>query len=197
MLDIHGIMKELSKRRPVFHSEADFQLALFRQINCTEPTSDPRMEVKAYKGSSHKRLDLLVRSEEEVTAIELKFWNITLDVVVNDERFVFDDSSNRSQAWERLWDDVSRIRNELTVEAHGHAIALTNDSRFLCDSVRLADFDDAKWASEYHPGSRKTSPIVTFHNSENPTEWVGATTPISVRRISQFLMTSPDERFCK
>ena len=37
MLDIHQIMADLAKRRPVFHSEADFQHALAWLIHETRP----------------------------------------------------------------------------------------------------------------------------------------------------------------
>ena len=43
-LNIHCFMQELSKSRPIFHSEADFQLALFRLINSKKLDCQIRME---------------------------------------------------------------------------------------------------------------------------------------------------------
>ena len=42
--DIYCLMQELSKSRPIFHSEADFQHALAWQIHETMPDSQIRLE---------------------------------------------------------------------------------------------------------------------------------------------------------
>ena len=46
MLDIHGLMSKLRKRRPIFHSEADFQHALAWEIHLANPSHQVRLEFK-------------------------------------------------------------------------------------------------------------------------------------------------------
>lgn len=44
MIDIEQVLKELAKKRPVFHSEADFQHALAWEIQITYPDANIRLE---------------------------------------------------------------------------------------------------------------------------------------------------------
>ena len=66
MLDIHKLMSDLSKHRPIFHSEEDFQHALKRQIRKAMPNSDPHLEYKI----KNMKLDIYLLTER--IAIELK-----------------------------------------------------------------------------------------------------------------------------
>ena len=71
MFDIHGIMKELAKRRPVFHSEADFQFALaWRQR--TIPKSE--MRLSTIHVPTHNIEDTVdIYSQVRKDVIELKY----------------------------------------------------------------------------------------------------------------------------
>jgi hypothetical protein len=51
-LDIHGLMQRLSKSRPIFHSEADFQFALAWRIKESMPDCEVRLEFKPYADES-------------------------------------------------------------------------------------------------------------------------------------------------
>ena len=44
MLDMHGLMGSLAKKRPIFHSEADFQHALAWEIHKTTSGCEIRLE---------------------------------------------------------------------------------------------------------------------------------------------------------
>ena len=44
MLDIHGLMADLSKHHPSFRLEVDFQQALVQQILKAMPNSEPHLE---------------------------------------------------------------------------------------------------------------------------------------------------------
>ena len=48
MLNIHLVMQELAKHRPVFHSEADFQFALAWQIRASMPETEVRLGIQAF-----------------------------------------------------------------------------------------------------------------------------------------------------
>ena len=69
---IHGFMKNLSKRRPIFHSEADFQHALARQIHKEMPGSEIRLEFKP-NPKKNMSVDIWVWTQDTEIAIELKY----------------------------------------------------------------------------------------------------------------------------
>ena len=71
MLDIHRLMEGLAAKRPVFHSEADFQFALAWEIR-EETGLDVRLEFPPFPGEP-MRLDIWVPDHR--TAIELKYPN--------------------------------------------------------------------------------------------------------------------------
>lgn len=71
-VDLYETLRELAMKRPVFHSEADFQHTLAWQVHL----SDPDLEVHLEKPlDSKRRLDIeFVDHETELsTAIELKY----------------------------------------------------------------------------------------------------------------------------
>ena len=71
MLDIHNLMVDLSKQRPIFHSEADFQHALAWQIHETMPNCEIRLEMPYRVSQGNWHLDIWLQTME--IAIELKY----------------------------------------------------------------------------------------------------------------------------
>ena len=72
-VDIDSLMRELAQRRPVFHSEADFQFALSRQIEVEERDYEVRLERPFRSGRRSRRVDIWLPHEE--IAVELKYFN--------------------------------------------------------------------------------------------------------------------------
>lgn len=71
-LDIDEIMYQLSRWRPIFHSEADFQFSLAWLIKEQYPNCDIRLEiVPEFNPNLH--LDILVIFEGKWIPIELKY----------------------------------------------------------------------------------------------------------------------------
>ena len=71
-LDIDEIMNQLSKWRPIFHSEADFQFSLAWIIKEEYPNCDIILEfVPEFNPSLH--LDILVIVDGKWIPIELKY----------------------------------------------------------------------------------------------------------------------------
>ena len=66
MLDIHGLMADLSKHHVSFRLEADFQHALVQQIRKAMPNSEPHLE----HNIKNMRLDIYIGTER--IALELK-----------------------------------------------------------------------------------------------------------------------------
>jgi hypothetical protein len=71
-VDLYGVLRRLSELRPVFHSEADFQLALAWQVQLADPALRVRMETRPAVGM---HLDLAVEHPDtgQTTAVELKY----------------------------------------------------------------------------------------------------------------------------
>ena len=93
VFDLPDLLAELAGKRPVFHSEADFQHALAWKIHEAFPSANVRPE---YKPFPEKRvyIDIWV-SGAESAAIELKYLTRRLKVDVNGERFTLKDQSAR------------------------------------------------------------------------------------------------------
>jgi hypothetical protein len=70
-LDIVATLASLARARSGFHSEADFQHSLAWQIHLAAPDAQVRLETRSAR---HIRLDLLVVSAGQRTAIELKYF---------------------------------------------------------------------------------------------------------------------------
>jgi hypothetical protein len=83
-MQIDALMADLAMRRPVFHSEADFQQALVWHIQQQHPDAVIRLEASPRRGV---RLDLLVRLRGRGVAIELKHFVAAFNGVVAGERF--------------------------------------------------------------------------------------------------------------
>ena len=79
-INIHSLPTDLATRRPLFHSEADFQHALVWTIQQHHPEAGIRLETRPERGI---RLDILVRMPEERIAIELKYLIARFDGTIN------------------------------------------------------------------------------------------------------------------
>ncbi len=86
-IDIHNILKNLSGKRPIFHSEADFQHALAWELHKTCNNADIRLEKRFnidYLGDIY--VDILFKEKESI-AIELKYTTKELHTTINNESF--------------------------------------------------------------------------------------------------------------
>jgi len=66
---IRIILAKLALRRPVFHSEADFQHAIAWELQLADPKAHIRLEKQVAAEGSRVHLDLLVQSGTEELAI--------------------------------------------------------------------------------------------------------------------------------
>ena len=87
MLDLNQVLESLAKKRPVFHSEADFQHALAWEIHNVKPDAIIRLELPMRADGRAVHLDLLVVYDHQRFAIELKYKTAALDVCRGSEQF--------------------------------------------------------------------------------------------------------------
>ena len=77
MINLGDTLTLLSERRPIFHSEADFQHALALRIHQSNEAARIRLE---YRLSQREYLDLWVQDDACALAIELKYTTRKLSV---------------------------------------------------------------------------------------------------------------------
>lgn len=159
---LEAALAALAERRPVFHSEADFQFALAWALRELHPDVEVRLEYPT-PWEARGYIDIWLRGGDGATAIELKYWKGRGTFEVNGERF---DLSGEVGALEHheFWKDVERT--ERLVDgghaASGYVLALTNHQGYWnkrggsqYDAFRLYDrrhvegtLDWADWTAE-------------------------------------------------
>ena len=172
MIDVNEIISSLSKRRPVFHSEADFQLEM--GIEMSRGGWPVRLEFPPFPDMA---LDVWV--PEEGLAIELKYPTRGLATRCQCEDFVLKNhSANDIQRYEFLEDiqRLERVVSEYPSAKAGLAMLLTNDPLYWDVGRRRSNTNDAEfrihegsvisgtrtWAAKAAPGTTagRESPII-------------------------------------
>ena len=183
--DIHCLMQELSKSRPIFHSEADFQHALAWLIHEAMPTNQIRLEYPFRRDGSTMYLDIWLPTER--IAIELKYLTRELELDCDGELFALrNQAAQDTRRYDFLTDiqrleDLADVKEEPTRE--GHAVLLTNEPTFWgspvsgFESTNDADFrlhedreltGELAWAPKAGKGTKR--------NREDPIRLKGSYT---------------------
>ena len=133
MLDLTQVLKALGEKRPVFHSEADFQHALAWEIHNAKPDASIRLElpVRADDGRA-VHIDLLVICDHLRFAIELKYKTASLDARRGSEQFSLRPHSAQDSGRYDFLSDVARLERYVASEqdATGFALLLSNDGLY-------------------------------------------------------------------
>lgn len=144
--DIEGAIRALAKRRPVFHTEADFQHEFAWELRGLHPKLEPRLEhpVRTLDDSEHstrEHVDLLLRGADNATVVELKYWTSKLDATVDGERFNLINQSREPTNRFDFLDDVARC--ERLIGKHGivgaFVIAVTNNPSYWKGTSRVGE----------------------------------------------------------
>jgi hypothetical protein len=122
------VLRALAQRRPIFHSEADFQLALAWEIQTARSAASIRLEQRVLD-SPRVNLDILVVLDGLRFGLELKYLRAGTDVTVGGERFVLVVGAPDLDRYDTVKDIVrlERLVNEQLVDA-GAVVVLTNSS---------------------------------------------------------------------
>ena len=156
MLDIPHLMNGLSRERPIFHSEADFQHALAWWIHETIPDGGVRLEYRPFSG---ERLYLDLWFPEIGVAVELKYRTLELDREHCGESFALRNQSAQPLGRYDFLRDIERLErvSKLPSSRAGFAILLTNDASYWNRSSRTETVDRA---FRLHEGRRITGDMV-------------------------------------
>ena len=151
MIDIENILKQLANKRPVFHSEADFQHALAWEIQTCYPKANIRIE-KPYKFyNKNYYIDLVVETDDVISGIELKYKTQKpkpSDFILNEnERFYL--KNQRAKSWGRydFIKDICRLEGFCN-----HSEVTKTNKKIICYAIFLTN--DLSYNKE-----RKSSPV--------------------------------------
>ena len=132
MIEITDVLNELSKKRPVFHSEADFQHALAWTIHEKYSGLNIRLEKRVILNSEEIYFDIFAFNDSKTVAIEVKYKTKNLDTTVNNEGFNLKNQGAQDQGRYDFIKDISRLEKVLETyrDDVGFAIFLTNDESY-------------------------------------------------------------------
>ena len=131
VFEIDAVLTCLAKKRPVFHSECDFQIEFGWAVRAALPGAQVRAEWPPPSRPGW-HIDLLAVEGSDRTLIELKYPTAQLDAIVGDEEFrLRAGATDVSMA--SYWNDVARVEQAVLVDGvagRGFAIMLTNEHLF-------------------------------------------------------------------
>ncbi len=134
MIEMTDVLNELSEKRPVFHSEADFQHVLAWKIHENHPDLNIRLEKRSILSGKEIYFDILAFKDSKIVAIELKYKTKNLDTIVTSESEDFSLKNHGAQDQGRydFIKDISRLENAIGTHyaRTGFAIFLTNDKSY-------------------------------------------------------------------
>jgi len=132
MLDLAAIMRTLSAERPIFNSEADFQLALGWEIQIAHPEARLRMEYRPAYLDRRGYLDLWAAADGWATAIELKYFTRALNLRIGGEQFELLNQGAQPLSRYDFIRDLERVESVVRTQpgVKGYTLALTNDSAY-------------------------------------------------------------------
>jgi hypothetical protein len=168
-MDIVRIIRLLARQRPMFHSEADFQLALAWEIQKQHPHYSIRLEYKPKNIPDRIFLDIYIENKSEQYAIELKYKTRAIKHQHGKELFTLLDQSAQDIGRFDFLYDVGRLEQVVGSQkkTNGYALLITNDFSYWNKSNRKtvdSDFrlhegrkikGNLKWGSKASMGTKK------------------------------------------
>ncbi len=147
-IDLEKIIKKLSKKRPVFHSEADFQFSLAWEIKLNYKNSNIRLE-KPFdlRNNKNSYLDLFIELNKVRYAIELKYKTSHLAGEFNKEKFYLLNQGGQNIGKYDFVKDIYRLERlkEHKQVDFCYAIMLTNEKTYFNKTKH-----DNKTASQFN-----------------------------------------------
>ena len=132
MIEITDVLNELSKERPVFHSEADFQHALAWRIHVKYPDLNIRLEKRVILNEKEIYFDIFAFKDSKIVVIEVKYKTKNLDTAITSEDFSLKNQGAQDHGRYDFIKDISRLEKALETyrDSTGFAIFLTNDKSY-------------------------------------------------------------------
>lgn len=144
MLNMTQILTNLAMRRPIFHSEADFQHALAWEIHQQWPECLIRLERK-FSGSSDRNiyLDIWALHSNTTIAIELKYKTKAFNVNLLGEEFNLSNHGAQDLGRYDFLKDIQRLEQIVYKQPRtiGYAILLSNDNTYWASASNQSTAD--------------------------------------------------------
>jgi hypothetical protein len=169
IVDIDRAMKSVSGKRPIFHSEADFQHALAWELQSAHPTASIRLE-RIVQAANEIHVDIIIAKENISAAIEVKYKTRKVTTDINGEYFAVRDHGAQDIGRYDFFKDIRRLEEIVDHQPRwqGVSIFLTNDSSYWAPlpnpDLGYAQFSMAEgrtvegrlcWGDRSGPGTRK------------------------------------------
>ena len=143
MIDPHAILQSLSQRRPIFHSEADFQHEFAWELRSHHPDCQIRLEVPS-TSDGIGTTDIVVRHGGAVCGVELKYLTRRYETEVLGEAFRLKAHGAQDLRRYDVLKDVWRLeRFNRVYGGPSFVVALTNDRSYWRSFNRRATIDGA------------------------------------------------------
>ena len=153
--NLDELIVELSKKRKLFVSEADFQLELGFLIKECYPNAVVRMEY-CPKFDTSMHIDILVIIEGRWIPIELKYKTKGCQKTIDGEFYLLNEHGAQSVNRYMYLNDIQRIetiKKKVPVFQEGYAILITNDLYYM----KSPKSRDAKYSAfSIHEGAIKS-----------------------------------------
>ena len=136
-MDLNDIVSNLSEKRPIFHSEKDFQFALSWKIQEMYENLKIRLERPVYINNNDKKihLDIFIIDNKSLILIELKYKKHEINIEWDGEKFHLSKSAKLPSRYDFV-KDISRLEKckEICMTEYknflGYALFLTNERNF-------------------------------------------------------------------
>lgn len=137
-IDIRKALESLSKRRPIFHSEADFKFELAWEIKTIYESVNVRLEknIEIFK-DKNRYIDIYLENSNSIIGIELKYKTKGLKCRYNDESYCLSNQASSDHGDYDYLHDINRLekfvqskRTNPKSRVYGYAIMITNDRYF-------------------------------------------------------------------
>ena len=185
MIDFDQLLRTLSRHRPLFHSEADFQHEIANTLRWMLPSGKVRLEVPLER-PLNTAVDVLVWNNHLRLALELKFITKKLESVVDEEFFSLKTQGATDTRRYDVLKDVVRMEKFAAHLAHQCAavIVVTNDPAYwngpksmvtndACFSLRQGRKISGKleWAETTGVGTKKGRELPINLRNEYLMQW--------------------------
>jgi hypothetical protein len=132
MIEVREILDIIAKKRPIFHSEADFQHTFAWEIHQKLPNASVRLELPVQVKHQYLHIDIWIKNQDEVLAVELKYKTRGLSIQIDNEQYRLKNQSAQDVGRYDFIKDIQRLEHVASEQSNfiGYAVLLTNDSAY-------------------------------------------------------------------
>ncbi|MFM9873074.1 MAG: hypothetical protein ACKVQS_06365 [Fimbriimonadaceae bacterium] len=142
-MKIEAVLEALSRQRPIFYSEADFQHA-FAWTAKSLTMCEARLEVRMIHSTARASIDLLLNLPDEKVGFEFKYITKPICTTINGESFTLLNQGALDILRYNCLKDISRLENAIGSHQidRGFFVLLTNDPALWSPPLRQGHADD-------------------------------------------------------